>query len=319
MPKTAAPAPLYRHIVADAWRMSWEHKHLWIFGFFATFIGFGGVYEMLFKAYRDQADLVPALSLLKSPLDLIPGFMSVRTIVAYSPSPAVASLIFLVIAGLFLAVFAWMTVMSVGALIASARKISRGGHPDFSDGVKAGTEPFWRLLAIIALAKFVALAGFVLTGTNLFYLSTARTGMSALLFIMSFVVMTAVAVVTALLAVYASCYAVIKGTDIRASILNSWKLLSTHWLMSVEMILVLMLVDLAVGIAAVLALLVLSVPVVFLFLLGIAVKSRLVVMGLMAVGGAAILLVAAALGSFLTTIKVSGWALLWSELTEGAP
>lgn len=212
-----------------------------------------------------------------------------------------------------------MTVMSVGALIASARKISRGSHPDFAEGLKMGAEPFWRVLGIVALAKGAALIAFILTGTNLFYLAADRDMWGALLFVLSFIVMTAIAVVTSLLAVYASCFVVVKNAGLRASLVSAWDLLSTHWLVSLEMILVLMLLDLAVGLAAVLGLLVLSVPVVFLFMLGIAVKSRILVIGLMMLGGAAIMAVTVALGSFLTTVKISGWTLFWSEMVDGKP
>ena len=61
MTKKQDAVPLYRRIINDAWRIAWENKQLWLFGFFVTFIGFGGVSEVFFKAYdKDQSGDVTA-------------------------------------------------------------------------------------------------------------------------------------------------------------------------------------------------------------------------------------------------------------------
>src|SRR5690606_771968 len=92
---------------------------------------------------------------------------TVRTLIQFSPDPSLALAIFALLALLLLAVFTWMTVVSVGALVSDTRKISRGGEPTFADGVKAGVESFWPLLVVIVAAKVVDTLALTVTSVNL--------------------------------------------------------------------------------------------------------------------------------------------------------
>lgn len=311
--------PFYRRIVTDAWKIAWSHKHLWVFGFFATLIGFGGVTEVFFNAYERTADALPMAAAQGSITALIPGYTTIKAIIAFSPYPLLSLVIFTVALTLMFSVFAWMTVVSVGGLISGVRKISRGGEPTFGDSIKAGAERFWQLLGVNLLAKIVILLALLLTGANLFVLMQERTVVSGLFYVGSFIVFTAISFVASLASVYGSLNVMAKNEPVEKSINGALKLIGEHWLVSIEMAVVLFLTSLAAGLAVAFAALILSVPLIFLLAVAAMLKASVAVYGIMALTAVMLLVMVVALGSFLTTFQTSAWTLLWSELSERRP
>jgi len=311
--------PFYRRILTDAWRIAWYHKHLWVFGFFATLIGFGAVTEVFFNSYERTADALPLAASAGSMAALIPGLTTIKAIIAYSPYPALSLLIFLVVFSLLFAVFAWMTLVSVGALILGARKISRGGEPMFGDGVKAGAEKFWRLLGVNLISKIVILLALVMTGANLFILMKDRTLLSGLFYIGSFIIFTAVSFVASLGAVYGSIGVAVKDESTEKAVNGAVRLIGEHWLVSLEMAVLLLVASLATGVAVALGTLVLSVPLIFLIVVAAVFKAQAAVYAVMTLTAIMLLIMVVCLGSFLTTFQTAAWTMLWSELVERKP
>ncbi|HTK04531.1 MAG TPA: hypothetical protein VL500_03015 [Candidatus Eisenbacteria bacterium] len=311
--------PFYRRILTDAWRIAWNHKHLWVFGFFATLIGFGAVTEVFFNSYERTADALPLAASAGSLSALIPGLTTIRAIVAYSPYPALSLLIFLVVFTMLFAVFAWMTLVSVGALILGARKISRGGEPTFGDGVKAGAEKFWSLLGVNLVSKFVIMLALVMTGANLYILMKDRTLLSGFFYIGSFIIFTAISFVASLGAVYGSIGVAVKDEKTEKAVNGALALISEHWLVSLEMAVLLLVASLATGVAVALGTLVLSVPLIFLIVVAAVFKAQAAVYAVMTLTAVMLLIMVVCLGAFLTTFQTSAWTLLWSELVERKP
>lgn len=316
-PKT--DAPFYRRIVRDSLAIAWRHKHLWIFGFFATMAGYGSVYDILIQAYDRSAELFAPGALSQTPLKLLPGLATVKAIVAFSPSPTLAVLIFATLGALLFAVFAWIATVSIGGLVNNVRRIERGGYPVFADGVKAGAASFWPLFGVTAATNAVIGLAFLLTSANLYALLADRTAVSGAFYVISFTVFTAVAVVASMIGIYAANYVVIKGNAFRKAIEQGWRLLSHHWLVSIEMVLVLLLVSLAAIVMAMIAAAVLSVPVIFFILLASTLKAPGVSMAFIAITGIGLVAAAILLGAFLTTLQGAAWTLLWTELNEKKP
>lgn len=311
--------PFYRRIVTDAWKIAWSHKHLWVFGFFATLIGFGGVTEVFFSAYERTADALPLAAAQGTIATLIPGYTTIKAVITYSPYPVLSLAIFTVALVLMFSVFAWMTVVSVGGLISGIRKISRGGEPTFGDSIKAGAERFWPLLTVNLLAKIVILLALLLTGANLYVLMQERSFVSGLFYVGSFIVFTAISFVASLAAVYGSLNVMAKDEPVERSLNGALKTIGEHWLVSLEMAVVLFIASLVMGLAVALLALILSVPLIFLLAVAAMLKARAAVYGIMALTAVMLLALVVALGSFLTTFQTSAWTLLWSELTDRKP
>jgi hypothetical protein len=310
----------YRRTLSDSFRLAWRHKHLWTFGFFATFLGFGGVYDVIINLYDKSAETLPQAAALASPMQLVPGYATLRVLTQFSPYPALTVIMFLVLGILIFGVFAWFTLASVGALIGSVRKIQQGGDPHFADGIKIGAARFWTLLGVNLFAKAVTYLAFFLTGVNLYSLLTNRADATgAVFYVGSFTAFTIVAVIASLTAIYGSNFAVLKNTTVTESLDRGWNLLKKHWLVSLEMTLILFVANLAVGLLAIVAFLVAVVPLFFLLLLGALVQAQALTSSMFMLTAITAIVIAVLFASYYTTVQVSAWTLLWSELTEKKP
>lgn len=317
MAKKIDTAPFYRRIIGDSLRIAWMHKQLWIFGFFATLIGFGGVSEVFFTAIERTSQSLP-LAAAQSPSiwALIPGYATVRAIIDYSTIPAIALVVCTIIFAVIGAVFAWMSLVSVGGLVSGARKISRGGEPSFGDGVKAGSESFWRLLGLNVITKTVLFGALFISSANLYALMRDGSLTSSLFYLGSFMLLVAVSFVAALIEVFGSVYVAIKNADIRVALSSSLAMIRLHWLIALEMALLLLVTTVTIGAAAALIVMVLSVPIIFLIAIAALLKAVAAIYALVTLSAALIIVSVICLGSFLTVVQASAWTLLWSELEE---
>jgi len=304
---------LHRRIIRDALEIAWHHKHLWVFGFFATFIGFGGVGETLFNAFTASADGAMWRPAMLGANGFVPGYATVRTVASFSPFPALAMLLFFAAAALCGAIFAWITVTSSAALLSGSRKIARGGEPHFSDGVKVGAEKFWPLLGVIAACGAVVCLALGITGGNL-AASMRAGGLQSLFFIGAFALGTVIAFFAALTAVYGSAEVIANDAPVSKALRDGFLTAQTHWFVNLEMAALLSLTGLAVGIAVMAAALVCTVPLIFLMAVASTFGSQGMVIGILTLTAVILLVLAAALGSFVTTFQVAAWTMLWDEL-----
>ncbi|MBU0625570.1 hypothetical protein KKF05_04470 [Patescibacteria group bacterium] len=308
--------PLYRQVLSDAWRLTLTHKHLWIFGFFATFIGFGGVSEVFFGAYNRFADVLPSsVGIQETPLLMLPGFATIRALISLSPHPIVSLVFFTAAVVLLFAVFAWIISLAVGALVASIRKIERGGTPNFSEGLRAGSTAVGRVFSINILAKIAVGVAFLLTGANLMNILLDRSWVSAFFFLASYVVFTLLAIAISLISVYATNSTVVDELPVVPSLNQGLHLLKKNWLISLEMMIFLLLINVGLAILALICAMVLSVPLVFLFLFAAVIKSGALMTVMITLTLIMLIAVMVIAGSFLTTFQASTWTLLWIRLS----
>lgn len=320
MNKKRDALPFYRQILGDAWKLSMTHKHLWIFGFFATFIGFGGVSEVMFGIYDRMTQLLPqVVGMRETPLMLLPGFATIRAMLALSPYPALSMLIFTVAILLFFAIFASIISIAAGALVSSVRKIERGAEPTLAEGVKMGFEAICRVFAVNALAKITILLLFLLTSANLVHLLSDRSLVSGIFYLGSYVLFTVIAVIIAVVSVYATVATVVDRLPVIPSIANGWSLLKRHWLVNLEMVIVLLFVNIGLSLVALLLAMILSVPLIFLFVFAALLKSTALLTIIMAVTALAFIILVVIIGSFVTTFQASAWTLMWLRLTKHTP
>jgi hypothetical protein len=317
MAKKIDTTSFYRRIIGDSLKIAWMHKQLWIFGFFATLIGFGGVSEVFFTAIERTAQTMPlAAAQSVSFWTLIPGYTTVRAIIDYSTVPAVALVVFAILFVIIATVFAWMSLVSVGGLVSSARKISRGGEPTFGDGVKAGSEAFWRLLGLNILTKTILFGALFISSANLYALMRDGSLTSSLFYLGSFMLLVAVSFVAALIESFGSVYVTVKNADIRNALSSSLAMIRLHWLIALEMAVMLLVTTVVIGAATGLVVMVLSVPFIFLIAIASLLQAIGAIYALITLSAAFLIISVICMGSFITSVQATAWTLLWSELEE---
>jgi hypothetical protein len=139
---------------------------------------------------------------------------------------------------------------------------------------------------------------------------------AALAYLAAFVLFTAIAILASIVQIFASNAVVVDGDDAVPALRRAWTVLRHHWLISLEMTVVLFLVVLFATIAASIAAAIVAVPFIFLILLSSAVGAESAVIWLMTVAAVVALLALIAFGSFLTTFQSAAWTLLWHDIRK---
>jgi len=135
----------YGKIVSTGWKQAWQHKTLWIFGFFISGGGMsvGNNIGDKFKFGR------------KTSLDL-PG------IETFLMEHLALILVLLMIAIVAFIIWIILSTISVGGLIDAAGQMKRGEEYSFGRAFKSGTRYFWRIFGLGLLTFIVGFAFIIL-------------------------------------------------------------------------------------------------------------------------------------------------------------
>lgn len=172
----------YGKIVATGWKQAWQHKTLWIFGFFISGGGFG-----FLSNTGDQLKI-------KHPIDL--SLPNLKNLVAEH-----MAFILLLAAVALLAFLIWIifSTISVGGLIDAAGQLKRGEVYSFGRAFKIGAHYFWRIFGIGILMFIVAVAFIimlVIVGVITFKIAIGLGILSLLILIPVFLVCTFMLLIT---------------------------------------------------------------------------------------------------------------------------
>ncbi|MBI4133116.1 hypothetical protein HY478_00730 [Candidatus Uhrbacteria bacterium] len=308
--------PLYRVILKRAWHLTWSHRELWIFGFFATFLQTAGVVEIMIKAWsRVSLEGWNAAALLQSSY---PGAAFVSGLAAgategvrIDPSALVPIVIVLAI---FVALF-WFVSASEGALVWAAG----GGKkklPAIEDSFAHGRSQGWRIALAHVFSKLLLAALFIVTSLPLILVATEGTYRNLALYFISFLIFFPLALIVSFMTIYAVCAMVISKQHFFHAVHTAWHLFRTHWLISIETALILFVVSLAGGLAVAILALLLAVPVSLLIVAAFIVGST-TAFGVVATVGVLIVIIFALLvGAIVTTYQLITWTLLYERLAR---
>lgn len=228
--------PTYRQALAQAWNAVWHNKVLWIFGLLSVFLGQLGFSDVFGKVWT-----LSELGMREKALILLPKF-------SLNMSGDVWSLLGIILLGgigvsiVILIIFLGAT--SQGALIASAAEWFKSGkHQKAAKSWKHGLTHFWNILWVNVLRKIALVLLLLVFGLGLKYFLDSQAAGSSFLFAVSLVLLLLLSLFVSTLAVYALCYVVIDGKGMGSAIKKSWRLFTRHILVSLEVGVVLLLLN----------------------------------------------------------------------------
>lgn len=272
--------PLYRQAVRHSWQLIWQHKSLWIFGLFAALWGQMGLLDLLGKITFSSSDYA-----------LYPHWLALPKLLSYLEIGSY-SLTFdgwiwffwlgAIMAGLcILGIF--LSTASQGVLVyAAAESFSHKKDVDISSAWQAGIKHFWRLLFLNIFKKstMVMLAVFVGYGTYNYIAEESVSGF--LLFLVIFLLAVLVGLVLSFLVLYAAGYVVVENYPLLRAVESSWRLFTRHWLVSVEVGLLVLFFNAVLVVLLALLFLVLLFPVLLIwFVAALASNLSLFIVGLL--------------------------------------
>jgi len=304
---------LYRDTLKRAWNITRNHTHIWVLGFLAALLGNGGEFEFIFTQFNQLSD------------GTISFGQSILTTLGTGGSNMVQFLVgaltrsqdnYLLLGGItfVLLLAVWLVVSAQGALIRAVAAAGSGsGQGSLSTHFNAGSDSFWQLLAIILATRIGAFFVLAVLGIPLFALLAHMFGLVKPLFLVVFVLGVPLLIIASLIAKFAIAFRMLEHKKWRTAITSSLSLFFDHWLISIELALVLFVINIMAGAAIILVILIFAFPFILLSYFVQSVASTVFLW----IGQVLALLLLILLGSILATFQYASWTELFLKIRRG--
>ncbi|MFH1598152.1 MAG: hypothetical protein ABIB97_03700 [Patescibacteria group bacterium] len=310
---------VYRPIIKKAWEITRKYKFLWFFGLFAALLGNGGEIEIIYENFQRLSNQPETMSALKD-LYVAGRFEEIisQATQYFSTNTPVAIAYAILVVLLFILIL-WLIVISQSALINKVYKINKGQESKFDDGMRVGKKFFWPVLSVNIISRAVIYGLFLAICGPLLYLyfQNAETGYVIAYMLISFIIFVPLGIIIAFITKYATAYVVIKEMSVWSSIKKGWVLFVRNWLISIEMAIILLAINVIVGLGFLVLVSLLALPFLLLsFIFGAAagtIGSYLIIVPAAILFFAVLFIVGAAFSTF----QFSSWTQLFLRLNEG--
>jgi hypothetical protein len=307
--------PLHRNIVRSALNRAWQHKHTWLFGFFAAILGFGGTIELLLSGYAQS--LGELIMSLDPDFIATPMFSGIQQFFTDSPYPIIAIILTGILGAIFSICFLWIAGTSVAALITTAREIDHGRDAHLNDGIRAGSRKAFPVVILSILAKLsVTAVSFVIF--SLFRQSLIHNdALEISIYSLAFVVMSAVALYILFILNYSTLFLVLRRQRFFEALGAAKRLMHKYWLLTLETSGVIFFTTFFLGLLGLAITLIALLPVLFLFILAAASSSQGLTLLMIAVTALIIIFGIIISASFIASFQAMAWTIMFERATEG--
>ncbi len=307
---------LYRDVFKRALAVTWHHPKLWIFGFFATFLGLGGIFQVIITqgvrsglTFSRTAYNAEAISLSGALITSNLGRINILNLL-FLLGAVVLSVALLVLA-------TWLAVSSLGALMSSAYALDKKKKLSFWKNFTQGHAHFWRLLSVNLSGKILILFFLALVGALVSLIVVDNSIWRALLYFSVFLVLVAASLIISFLTIYASAFVVLKSRGLLESLESAWKLFKENWVVSFEAAAILFILNVLAQAIIFVALIIFSIPFLVLLLLlysSAAATAPFVIMAVWVFTSIIFLIFA---GSFFSTFQIIAWTYIFDKISKG--
>lgn len=301
---------LYRTILLESWKTTWNRKYLWFFGLFAALLG-GGEYDVIFKALSGEtgAGIIPGWQRIsETGIFSSQALFNMGNILKTDPLSLIIPLIALLVVLALSAFLIWLSIVSQAALVNNSAAHLSNKKVDFKKGLAVGTGKFWTVFGLNASIRILIYILFLIIGL-LAIVTSFKT-----VYIIAFIIFIPAALVLSFIAKYAVAYAVIKGKNFGGSIKDGCRLFADNWLISLEMAFILFLINILIGLGLVLIILALTIPFLFLVAALYKLASAAGFWFIIAFASTLFLLIIAFVGAVLSSFQISAWTGLFMQL-----
>lgn len=263
---------LYIQSIKRAWQFVKQNKTVWIFGLFAAFLGQFGIVEFLAKVGMASGDTGMYFEKFDKAGQVL-AFFTGSFGFSVQDKILVFSLLFVIAS--FVAFFIMISVVSQGTVIGtSAQSIkSRGGKINISKAWNTGVENFWRLFILNFFKKVFISFLAVIVGLSAYTAIAMPSLGNNILFIMIFLASSVIGLVLSFLVIYACAYVVVEKFKICEAAHAAWKLFKDHWLVSVEIGLIVLALNMFLGVISALGFVLIILPAILIWFLILIVGS----------------------------------------------
>ncbi len=308
----------YRILLKQAWAITWEYKYLWFLGLFVSLVAGGGAWEyQVITQNLGQSQIDGSFMRLGSILavgDVIKNFfLGLISLFRQDFWTVLGVFSIILISVVIITFFVWMAITSQAAMISSLKKIitakKKPENLTIQNSLTEGYRHFWPVLGLNIFIKSLIYIIVFLISLPLLFMVVSDSLILYITYIIIFVAFIPIAMGLSLLIKYAIAYKVIENKSFVSSLEHSVRLFRNNWLVSLEMAVILFLLNFFFSGIALIALSLILLP---LFLIGMI--FNLFWLTILALFLAIAIVVI--FGSVLTTFQTATWINLFLRLKE---
>ncbi len=230
-------SPSYREALSQSFKLIWNNKSLWIFGIlsalFVSPFGMGGFWGQMILVSKETMDI-----------SHFPWFGLLKLLSVSDPGNFVAIVWFIQIILAVLAIVIFISVCAQTSLIINVCEYyKKKKHSNLSDTWHKSYKYFWRVLGYDIIRKLTLLSLLVFT-TGLWFIVPENNFWNSLFLILSFIIVIFLGLVISAITVFASGYVVVENKKFFTGLKDGIVLFKNHFLVSFEISLVMLFLDL---------------------------------------------------------------------------
>ena len=250
------PAAIYRPLLREAWRLTWERKTLWVFGIFAGVLSTGGVVEVCMRTFREMESTSHLL------WQLLHGtFLGAETFGAYVHQLLLLSPTRITVMGTVLIILVLLLlVVAIRSQASLVTGLFASREPFLAETWHEGRHSFWSLVGLHVLTRLLHGLIVILTALPLVLFLSDSTFQHAILFFVLFLIFFPLTLMTSFVSTLTIIHIVRERLGLLEAIHASIRLFMRHWLVTFELSFVLFGVVSLAAIVFITLLLLLAVP-----------------------------------------------------------
>jgi len=310
---------IYRNILKQAWQITWHSRWLWLFGLFAAVLGNGGIFNILINniaSVQNQGAIITNLNSLFAQGSIGAIGASFVEVLSNLNFASFLVLLLILVFGLFIL---WLAIVTQGGLISGGFRLHKNQPTSFKESWQRGLAKFWPVLWLNVATRVITYLLLVILGLPFFFLYVATQNLvwQWFLLVVSFMIFIPVAIIIALLVQYAIMFVVVKNSEIKMSVKESWELFKKNWIVSIEMAVVLFIINILAGLGLLISALFILLPFLILGFLGVYFTINSLFVLAIILGGLVLVITVFIFGAILSVFKTTAWVILFTRLTEG--
>jgi len=291
--------PFYRVILRNAWLILRRYKFLWFFGFFAALTSNGEEYDILVRNVNTATNIENQVTSLRKFIQdgtLGTAWDSLKN---YFTSHVFSSILAIFVSLVVILIIIWLITISQTAIIYTASLHREKKQNGFLDAFIVGNKYFLPIFLLNIIAKIIIYGGLLIFGIPLTigYVNTGNITWLSVLSIFVLLILILFNMIISFITKYASSYVILKGKRVWDAFRNGWKLFFKNWLISLEMALILFVINFCISFVIIALLAFAGVP---FTLVGIYVFYAIILF----------------MGALLATFQFSSWTYLFLDLNE---
>ena len=299
--------PTYRQTLIRAWNVVWHNKILWILGLFSVLLGQFGFSDVFGQIWSMSDVSLTGAEIILFPVIKLnwPGDIS-----------SMFGMVWLAVICLSLVAFLiFLAVTSQGALISYAAEwFKTKKHQELSKSWNRSLKHFWSILLVNILRKALLVASLVGFGWVMNYFVHSQDLSQGILFALSMVLVLFLSLLVAIISIYTLCALVVDGNGVVAAVKKAWAIFSRHVLVSLEVGVLLMLLNFLLVLVIVVSAFFAFLPAILIWLAaGITNTVILAAVGL-ALGIFLLMVFIVLIAGFFNAYTTSAWVFLFMKM-----